>query len=460
MPPMRRDRRRPARPDAPTAARVLGDHPGEPAGDRAADRGRRRRSPTSNLNGNIAEGERDRAPAQEVRRRRRDDEPDEPLNILVMGSDTRVGEGNDIDGGTDGRRALRHHDPAARLGRTARNAYGVSLPRDAIIDRPDCTRRRRDRARRGRRACSTPRSPSAAPQCTVQTVEALTGIYIDHFLVLDFNGFKDMVDAVDGVEVCIPKAVDDDEHDIHFDAGTQVLSGQQALNYVRERYELSVTGDIGRMKRQQAFIASMINKVMLGRHPDAARRRSIGFLDAVTSSIQVDAELDTRRQARRTSRMRVPRHRPRQDQVHHRPDRARPDEPDLNRLCGPTTADELWERIRQDQKLGKDFSEGSIGADDKVGTTDEPTTRDEPTDPRPTTPAPTTPQRRAPAGRCQRPARLRADRQDRCDAALHGATAERPRLDTTIGRNCEEPASGRGFFCGVPPTGFEPALTP
>ncbi len=59
--------------------------------------------------------------------------------------------------------------------------------------------------------------------CTVQTVEELTGIYIDHYLVLDFNGFKDMVDAVDGVEVCLPKAVSDAEHDIYFDAGTQTL---------------------------------------------------------------------------------------------------------------------------------------------------------------------------------------------------------------------------------------------
>ena len=62
--------------------------------------------------------------------------------------------------------------------------------------------------------------------------------------------------------MCIPKDVDDDEHDIHLDAGTQELAGQEALNYVRERHVLSVTGDIGRMKRQQAFIASMVNKVM------------------------------------------------------------------------------------------------------------------------------------------------------------------------------------------------------
>ena len=51
----------------------------------------------------------------------------------------------------------------------------------------------------------------------MQIVEALTGVYIDHYSSLDFNGFKDMVDAVDGVKVCIPKDVDDPEHDIFFD---------------------------------------------------------------------------------------------------------------------------------------------------------------------------------------------------------------------------------------------------
>ena len=77
-----------------------------------------------------------------------------------------------------------------------------------------------------------------------------------------------MVDAVKGVEVCIPKDVSDTEHGIYFEAGTQELDGQQALNYVRERTVLSPNGDIGRMKRQQAFIASMVNKVKSRRHPD------------------------------------------------------------------------------------------------------------------------------------------------------------------------------------------------
>jgi anionic cell wall polymer biosynthesis LytR-Cps2A-Psr (LCP) family protein len=164
--------------------------------------------------------------------------------------------------------------------------------------------------------------------------------------------------------VCIPKDVDDDEHDIHFEAGTQELTGQDALDYVRERYVLSVTGDIGRMKRQQAFIASMVNKVMSAgtlSRPD----RVYSFLDAATDSIAVDDELDsigalvdlaTQFQDTGLAHIKfvtVP---------------IAEYEPDPNRLVWTPEADDLWERIRDDRPLGRDFSEDSLSADDPVGT--------------------------------------------------------------------------------------------
>lgn len=295
-----------------------------------------------------------------------DDAPDKPLNILVMGSDSRVGEGNAIDSeNSDG---SQRSDTVILLhvSQDRTNAYGVSLPRDAIIDRPDC--RVDGEVVDGETGVRFNTAFSAGgPQCTVQTVEELTGIFIDHFLVLDFNGFKDMVDAVNGVEVCIPTAVDDAEHDIYFDAGTQTLSGQQALNYVRERSQLSVTGDIGRMKRQQAFIASMIKKVRSA-GTLSQPKKVIDFLDAVTSSIQVDDGLDSigklvdlAMEVRNTGLDKI-----KFITVPVEPD---PENP-LVTLVWSESASDLWERIQQDQKLGKDFSEGSIGADDNVGTED------------------------------------------------------------------------------------------
>ena len=275
-----------------------------------------------------------------------------PLNVLVMGSDRRAG-------GTDARSdtTILIHVSADR-----KDAYGVSLPRDAIVDRPDC-RVGGETVPGASDTIFNSAFTVGGAQCTIQTVESLTDIYIDHFVTVDFNGFKDMVDAVGGVEVCIPEDVDDDEHDIHFDAGTQVLKGQQALDYVRERYVLSVTGDIGRMKRQQAFIASMVNKVMAAgtlSRPD----RVYSFLDAATTSIAVDEDLDSIgalfdlvTQFRDTGLahirfVTVP---------------IAEYEPDPNRLVWAPEAEELWQRIRADAPLGQDFGEDSLTADDPVG---------------------------------------------------------------------------------------------
>ncbi len=310
------------------------------------------------LNGNIANGE---AITHSAEKPEYEGERG-PLNILVMGSDSREGESNDLEskGATDERSdtTILIHVSADR-----KDAYGVSLPRDAMIDRPDC-RVKGETVPGERDAMFNTAFTVGGAQCTIQTVEELTGIYIDHFVTVDFNGFKDMVDAVGGVEVCIPKDVDDDEVDIHLDAGTQELTGQDALNYVRERHVLSLTGDIGRMKRQQAFIASMVNKVMSAgtlSRPDQV----YSFLDAATDSIAVDEDLDSLgslfdlvTQFKDTGLARikfvtVP---------------FAEYAPDPNRLVWAPEAKDLWKRIRADERLGEDFADDSLSADDPVGT--------------------------------------------------------------------------------------------
>ena len=330
------------------------------------------------LNDNIRDGADIQHTLSKPKVEKQDAGPMEPLNILVLGSDSRSGDGNDIDGlGDIGERAdttILLHVSADRL-----NAYGVSLPRDAIVDRPDCTDPDGTVVPGGSQVMFNTAFAVGGAQCTIQTVESLTGIYVDHFVVVDFNGFKDMVEAINGVEVCIPTEVDDPEHDIYLPAGVQTLTGQDALNYVRERSILSVTGDIGRMKRQQAFIASMVNKVKSA--GILSQPLSIfSFLNAATSSIEVDAELDSvgkladlATQFRNTGLSDI--------KFITVPIAEYPLDP--NRLIWTDEAADLWERVIADQQLGKDFSENSIGADDSVGTVDEPT--DSPT-PDPTDP--------------------------------------------------------------------------
>jgi LCP family protein required for cell wall assembly len=215
--------------------------------------------------------------------------PKEPLNVLVMGSDTREGEGNNIDnltgGGERSDTTIMFHLSADR-----KRAYGISIPRDSLVTRPECKTEDGGTIPGGTDVMWNEAFALGGPACTIQQFEQLTGVYIDHYVVVDFAGFEDMVDAIDGVEVCIPEDIVDPAHGINIPAGTREIEGRQALNYVRARYTLGDGSDIGRISRQQAFIASMVNKVksagVLAR-PD----RLIRFLEAATKSLTLDRGL-------------------------------------------------------------------------------------------------------------------------------------------------------------------------
>src|SRR5918992_5447978 len=214
--------------------------------------------------------------------------PKEPLNILVMGSDTRDGEGNNIDNLTgEGERSdttIMFHLSANR-----EFAYGISIPRDTLVDRPDCYAKNGEVLPGATDVMWNEAFSVGGPACTMQQFEQITGVRLDHYVVLDFAGFQDMVDAIDGVEVCIPEDISDPAHGIDIPAGTREIEGKEALNYVRARYTLGDGSDIGRIKRQQAFIAAMANKVISG-GTLARVDRLYGFLDAATNSLQTDLE--------------------------------------------------------------------------------------------------------------------------------------------------------------------------
>ena len=217
-----------------------------------------------------------------------------PVNILVMGSDNRDAPGDHIDNLTGiGQRSdttiLLH------LSGDRRRAYGVSVPRDSIVDRPACL------GPDGRQI-SPPASAVlwndafnvGGPGCTARQFEQLTGIRVDHFVVVDFASFEGMVDAIGGVEVCIPQPIVDPHHGIDIPAGTRKLTGRTALDYVRARYTLGDGSDLSREKRQQAFIASMVHQVLSANtlaDPLAVTR----FLDSATKSLTLDQDLGSLR---------------------------------------------------------------------------------------------------------------------------------------------------------------------
>jgi LCP family protein required for cell wall assembly len=280
----------------------------------------------------------------------------EPLNIVVIGSDSREGD-NDIDGDTS---AGRRGDVTilVHVSGDRQEVYGVSLPRDALVARPDCEGPDGEVVDGGELEMFNSALAVGGEACVVQTIHELTGVYIDHYISLDFSGFKEMVDAVDGVTVCIPEDVDDPETGISFEAGTQTLDGEESLDYVRERSQLSANSDIGRMKRQQAFVASMINKV-LSAETLTKPNRVYNFVEAVAQAIVTDPELASlhkmsvlARQFRETDLDRI--------EFVTVPFMAY--EPDPNRLVWAPEAEQLWERIIADKPLDKRLS-GIISAD-------------------------------------------------------------------------------------------------
>ncbi|GHH65994.1 hypothetical protein GCM10017673_10980 [Streptosporangium violaceochromogenes] len=209
------------------------------------------------------------------------------VNVLVVGSDQRNGK-NAKYGRFPGERTdtimLAHISP------NRDNAMIISFPRDSMVRLPDCRARQGLTGQRAHLGMINESFNSGGITCTWKTVESLTGIHIDHFVKVDFTGFKSMVDAVGGVEVCVPEPVHDTKALLTLRAGRQTLKGEQALGYVRARYSLGDGSDIGRIQRQQMFIASMVKKVMSGETlTDPARL--FGFLDAATKSVTTDPEL-------------------------------------------------------------------------------------------------------------------------------------------------------------------------
>ncbi|MEV0664768.1 LCP family protein [Actinomadura luteofluorescens] len=208
------------------------------------------------------------------------------LNILMMGSDSRAGE-NARYGTEAGQRSdttiLLHISPGGE------SAIGVSFPRDSMVQMPPC-KRRNGTTVPAQFGMINAAFSNGGPACTWRTIESLTKIHIDHYVEVDFAGFKRVVDALGGVEICVPRRIDDPKAELHLRAGRQTVRGDQALGYVRTRYVLGDGSDLDRIKRQQAFMASVVKKATdKGMLADPGR--TYAFLSAATKSIKADSGL-------------------------------------------------------------------------------------------------------------------------------------------------------------------------
>ncbi|MEU1537782.1 LCP family protein [Actinacidiphila glaucinigra] len=304
-------------------------------------------------------------------------------NILLLGSDNR-GDGNGKYGQDTG---TQRSDTAILLHLAAdrKSATAVSLPRDLMVDIPSC-----------RRPDGSMTSPQLAQfnwafefggtACAIRTVEKLTGIRVDHHLVVDFNGFKKMVDAVDGVEVCVPHAVHDEDAHLDLEAGRQVLKGEQALGYVRARKGIGDGSDTQRMDRQQQFLASLVQKVdSTGVLLNPAKLYPL--LDAATSSLTADEGLDSLAELYELAQSlrKTPTDQVRFLTVPRRPYTA---DPNRDELVQPA-ADELFTTLREDGQVTVEGDEDS--ASGSARPTDRGSSTAPPASPTPSSPASASP---------------------------------------------------------------------
>jgi LCP family protein required for cell wall assembly len=214
------------------------------------------------------------------------DAPEEPENILLIGSDKRAPKfENSTNAGQRSDTTILLHLAADR-----KSAVLVSIPRDTIVDIPSCMRRDGTILAAHPATMFNSAFSEAGAACTIKTVEKLTKIRIDHHVTIDFGGFRDMVNALGGVKICLPQAVSDVDSHLFLSKGEHVVKGKDALAYVRTRHGLGNGSDIDRINRQQTFLGSMVAKIKskgLLLRPD----RLLSFLGAATNSISTDPAL-------------------------------------------------------------------------------------------------------------------------------------------------------------------------
>ncbi len=273
-----------------------------------------------------------------------------PLNILLMGSDTRDGlaDAEEFGGTNDLTTGTQHADTTllVHLAADRRSAFVVSIPRDSMVRRPDCQDPRDTGAQRPLGMFNLAFNEGGAA-CTVKTVEANTGVFIDHYAVVNFEGFRDMVDALGGVDVCLTEPISDTATGLDLPAGTSHLDGTTSTQFVRARKGIGDGSDIGRIDRQQAFLSAVVREATstgLLLRPD----RLVRFLDAATKSLTTDPEIASIRElsdlALQVKGMPT-------EEIRFVTVPIEVYEPDPNRVIWTQGAEEVWEAARSDLPL-------------------------------------------------------------------------------------------------------------
>lgn len=292
------------------------DVAGRPGGRRPGGRGRRalRWSATTlavlilgtagagylyyeHLNDNLVKGERSSGDSK-ARRTGANAAGQTPLNILLIGSDSRASDANVALGGSRDNRGnppLGDVQMLIHLAADRESAAVVSIPRDTRVDIPKCTDPESGKSYPAVNDIINTSLSRGGAGCTLATWENLTGVYIDHWMTIDFAGVVRMADAVGGVEVCVNQNVWDRPlpgvpggSGLKLEAGSTEVEGEQALQWLRTRHAWG--SDVLRTRAQRMYMNSMI-RTLRDQNVFTDTGRLTDLAEAATKSLRVSEEI-------------------------------------------------------------------------------------------------------------------------------------------------------------------------
>ncbi|MGX9900809.1 LCP family protein [Arthrobacter sp. SA17] len=211
------------------------------------------------------------------------------MQILILGSDTRDGKNAEY-GTAEDSSGYGQSDVMMMMDISADNkrVSVISFPRDLLVNIPECTDQKTGNVYPERQnAMINEAMAQAGIGCAVDTVNKLTGLEIDHFMMADFNAVKELSNVVGGVDVCVSDPVFDPDSRLRLPKGTSQVQGEQALAFLRTRHAFETGGDLGRIKAQQGFLSSLTRKIKDdGTLSDPGKLLKIA--DTVTQNLTVD----------------------------------------------------------------------------------------------------------------------------------------------------------------------------
>ncbi|MFF4804886.1 LCP family protein [Streptomyces sp. NPDC001351] len=251
------------------------------------------------LNGNIQKGERSSGDAK-AQKTAPNAAGQTPLNILLIGSDSRNSDENVKLGGAKydrGTPPLGDVQMLIHLSADRKSAAMVSIPRDTRVEIPQCRDPKTGKTYPETNKIINESLARGGAGCTLATWEKLTGVYIDHWMTIDFSGVVRMADAIGGVDVCVkqnvwdhPTAAVPGGSGLKLTAGTHKIEGKQALQWLRTRH--AFYSDLGRAKAQHMYLNSMI-RTLKHQNVFTDTGRLTDLAEAATKSLKVSEEIGT-----------------------------------------------------------------------------------------------------------------------------------------------------------------------